>query len=245
MAMNTLLKSRALRTALVILMIALALELFVFNFRHWESLGYRREDLTKYDGTVVSLKKGENALKLNGLDRVVENVYLDCAVLDKNGDVLPWQQLTVTWYGRDDANSLAFKMGSRRILTTVERMRYARINLLGETKALRLEFTTKHDDAVSVLIRRIAVNAPVPLFFSIIRLAAVAVLMGLAALLRPGSAVYRPSFEARWKGRRAAVAATCVALCVVMCAFVYVEGTFTDSQEAMTQHHYLARAPVA
>ena len=233
---------KALRTALVILMIALAAELLLFNFRHWESLGYRREDLTEYDGTIVPLEKEKNELKLDGLNRVVENVYLDCVVLDKAGAELPYQQLTIAWKGRDDANKLSFKMGTRQILATIDRMRYTRINLLGRTQSLQLSFTTTHEDASAVLIRRVAVNAPVPLYFSIIRFAAVAALMGLAVLLRPGSAIYRVSFEARWRGRRAAVALTCAALCLVMGAFVYTSGTFTDTQESMTQHHYLAHA---
>ena len=240
--MNKNRKQSALRALLIIAAIALAAELLVFNFRHWESLGYAREELSEYDGTVLPLDGKKNTLELSDIDRVVNNLYLECEVLGKDGSVWPWQALEITYEGRDDANAMYFKMGARRILTTVPRMRYARINLLGRTKALRLSFASDHDDAAAVRVARLALNAPVPLFISPLRLVAVAALLLLAWLLRPASGIYRTRFEEVWRGRRLAVAATCLLLCAVLCAFVYVEGAFADSQEANTQHHYLAHA---
>ena len=245
--MNTLKKRwnrlpRALRIGLAVVVVALLAEIFLFNFRHWESVGWRRAELADYRGVVVKLKDGKGTLEVGDIDRVANNLYIECVVVDKSDAAIPGQVLSMALYGRDSVDELPFQMGSRKVLTSIARTRYMKLNLLGETKSLQIRFTSKYPEAKRVIVREIAVNAPVPLFLSWRRLLLLAALLAALCAFRPGSPLYRSRFSARFRGRRAAVCATCLALCALTAFAVDLNGKEGDAQETQTQFHELARA---
>ena len=222
---------------------ALLLELFVFNFRHWESLLYSEIPLPEYDEMVLDLDESGGAdVVIPEIGAVLNNIYFDCEILDKTGEAQKFQTIGLQFYGRDAANSEYFHMGDRQIHAGVERTKYIKLNLLGEALSLGMRVTSDYDGAKQLRIYRLALNARTPLMFMPLRFLAVLFALAFVVALRPDSPLYRVSFDQPWRGRRLALAALALGLCGVLAVMLYMNGAPTDSQERKTQYHELTRA---
>ena len=149
-----------------LLVICLFLEIFIFNFRHWESLGFETlESYTvHYDSTFTesgsgtyTSSAGEMWITLSGLDEQVDNLRLDI-----QGAVLSLQ-LSV-W---DEGNTTGEEYPIREYHPEVEEESYIRLDTAGKVHKIRIALSNPDEHRISV--GGIYLNQERPLIFRLDR----------------------------------------------------------------------------
>lgn len=180
-------------------LIILLVELFVFNFRHWESLGNKEivnyqiteaEGLIRQaDGTYI-LAEGEKYLEISGIDSRLNTLFIDVEILS-GGDERATLPVTLYLSARDESHENYYGIPSRQIWHSQERSQYLNWHLYGDCKSIRITPALGEGTQVKILLK---LNPVIPLFFSFGRVVVVCVLILLFRLFRPSSLVYRISF---------------------------------------------------
>ena len=149
---------------------ALVIELFVFNFRTFESFFFPEElsPVTAYsagstvqeDGSVLfDLSSGSDPyILLDDLNTSVQNLYLDLRATED-----PVSTLSVTISARDQGNNQYYDLPSLTIDPNDESTKYIRLNLSGDAKSLKI--TINSSLYSSYHIGTIKLNTGRPLFF--------------------------------------------------------------------------------
>lgn len=239
-------ESRRIPVALVaLLLLAVFAEVFVFNFRAFESREYQAVDLTDRisatnveddldeDGFYVMLAVGKTLfLYVHDLNMPVCNIYIELEAYCEEKAI---GSFTVIPHVTDDGNALGFVCPSKAVLTSVETTHYIPMNLSGNCGELRLEIPLEAD---RVAVHRIAVNQPRPLAVSVLRLLAVFVLLSFAYLLRRKSPLWRLTLAPFDLTRFLLTAATALGF-VFVCTFLVLGrpgfGTLLASHQAQYQ----------
>ena len=207
--------------------IALLLELFVFNFRWVQSIGYQAYDapltisggFESLGGNRYRYTGGGASIELQNLNRPVKNMYAGVWLVQE-------KPLTVTVQATDQANSTYFSLPKRELLSDEPRSLYLSLQLTGDTEKLRLDLSLNID--AEVKIEGVYVNCPVPLFFSFPRFLLVLGALLLLYLLRPSSGLYRVKFSIH-SYKQSAVMLAAAALNMILFAFLsFSNPVFTD-----------------
>ena len=195
--------------ALLFLTVALFLEGTVFNFRAYQTAEYQETDLTE-SFTVSGLKKtgkGENEYKkqtssstptiyLKEIDQKIYNVYFDLVTKNSDGETV---SAYVQSYITDESNANLLKVPAQTIFGDVDETKYLHYITNGESDELK--FTLSTDYGTTYTVNSIRINVSQPFKFKIIRFVAVFILLLLAYLLRPKSALWSYSFTDSSKQR--------------------------------------------
>lgn len=115
---------KTLRTILLILIIPLIAEIFIFNFRFWESLTFKK--VTGY-----SVTREANAVTVSGMDAPVKSVLID---RPDNDEVLHLQMIL-----SDEANT-DLELSVTEIVPSVEESKYIRIYPDGNVREIKILF---------------------------------------------------------------------------------------------------------
>ena len=181
---------------------ALVIELFVFNFRTFESFFFPEElsPVTAYSaGSTVQedssvlfdlSSSSDPYILLDDLNTSVQNLYLDLRAAED-----PVSTLSVTISARDQGNNQYYDLPSLTIDPNDESTKYIRLNLSGDAKSLKI--TINSSLYSSYHIGTIKLNTGRPLFFSPLRFFAVYGLLLLLFFLRPGSVLYTAAYSLR------------------------------------------------
>ena len=182
----------------VFLLIVLS-ELFVFNFRHWESLKNKRITYYKVteapglipqtDGTYI-LTEGEKYLELSEINRRLDTMRVDVEILS-SGDEGAMLPVTLYLSARDESHENYYWIPDRQIWHSQARSQYLNWHLYGECKSVRITPALGNDTQIRISIE---LNPVIPLFFSWGRVAVICILILFLRLFRPSSQVYRIAF---------------------------------------------------
>ncbi len=182
----------------ILALIAILLELFVFNFRTFESMTFTSVDsltLAAPDGqpleagqTVTFADKESTEIIIAPIDAVAGNIYIDAEDM-----AAPKATLTFSLWARDEGNNQYYRLPKMNIAPGDEGSKYIRLNLSGKAKSIKIEFKNLSSDTVK--INDIGINRLRPLDFSILRLAAIYILLLVVYSFRPGSALYRIPYQ--------------------------------------------------
>lgn len=159
----------------IILIITLLLELFVFNFRHFESLSYRETNI--YNDKYI-VNKDNNSIEFNNINKKINNIYLDIYNNDNKTSV-------VNIEATDEANNNYLSLPEKEIRNNYEQMKYIKINLSGKTNKLKINLTD------NTIINDIKINTTRPLFISLFRIIFVFISLYILFLIRPKSELYK------------------------------------------------------
>ena len=152
---------------------ALVLEVFVFNFRHWESLSFT--PITHYQGTIgaglevdsygnaVITNVDEAYIEFSNINRCVKNLFLDLTKEneDKSGRV------TINIRATDVANKNFFLLPEREVINGIENSKFIRLHLSGESSAIRINLLA--DNGTYFKINNLNMNVHVPFDFVLVR----------------------------------------------------------------------------
>lgn len=184
---------------IIVFFIILVAELFVFNFRHWESLGNKEIEhyqiteaeglIRQADGTYI-LAEGERYLEISGIDSRLNTLFIDVEILS-GGDERATLPVTLYLSARDESHENYYWIPDRQIWHSQERSQYLNWHLYGDCKSIRITPALGEGTQVKISLK---LNPVIPLFFSFGRVVVVCVLILLFRLFRPSSLVYRISF---------------------------------------------------
>lgn len=211
---------RAAKAAGIIVLIALLLEVFVFNFNYFASAGYKtinlnsKLELAETSDGMYRITETDNVLEFSDLNVELHNVRID---FDWGQ---PAQNVEVKIQFTDSAHSTYFDsteytegVPNVYVSTMVEQSKIINLNTSGLVDNLRIEVVGE-DTNYPLKLYSITLNAHHPFDFSMIRFLGVAGILALAFIFRPGSAIYRLSLV---RNPRKTKAAIIVAVALEMC----------------------------
>ena len=211
--------------------LAVFLEFFVFNIRHWESYLWRTEHTLLEERLMgegleplgdnlyrITAEEGEEtaSIEILNINQKLYNLHIRMTV--ENPASAEEDVVLVQVKINDEANEKYFRLTERAIVRGVEKSEYMRVHLSGTTtEAMILIHGTKGQ---VIRIEDISGNVPVPFSFSAGRLAAVFGLLLAAYLLRPMSGIHKKKYvDCGWKG----YALVAVILCLEFAAAAVVQ----------------------
>lgn len=213
---------RALKGALAMLLVAIALEMTLFNINFYRTLGYEEIDLSDQLNLGVDeegnyrLTEFNHTLEFENLNVPIHNIHFAL------NEQQPAQLLDFSINFTDDAHLTYFGdtdyttgVPYATVSTVSPESMYVHLSTSGPVKNLSIELV---DDNVvyPVRLEGISINAPEPFTFSQLRVSVVFFVLFLCFLFRPKSLIYRinlrdePVFT-----KRAIIAATFVEIFLV------------------------------
>lgn len=229
-----------IKILIIFFIITLMTEVFIFNFRFFESLGYESTPLEissigsglqpKGNG-IYTFKGGEGSyISVLNIDKPVNNLYIS---ISSN---VPYKQL-ITISATDEGNKLYFKLPQREIVSTVERSKYIKMNTSGRVEKLLINFDAEplynidlteagtSKVVYEISIDEITANKPVPFFFEPIRFAFVFALLLLLYALRYNSGLFKYELNFGSPNQRMVIIVI-IALNILFAMFIYTNNLF-------------------
>lgn len=224
-------------------------EVFVCNFRHFESMDYEASVLeptslsglerTKDGNYRTTLSRAE--IEFENIGIPVENLYLNAQAytLEETGsgavirDEEPALDVTISY--SDEANALYRSARSRTIAADQLESHYIKCSFSGDVDRLKLSFSLDRGTCLSM--EPICINTVRPFVFHGLRFSVLLILSALFVLLRPKSPLHGISFIRFSEKPASAVALAAVLLiqCTFFSVMAFNNPTFTRT--APFQHH--------
>ncbi len=223
-----------LKCSLLALLLSLFLEIFVFNFRTFESLFWQNTDLLSlgyiYSENIHSMRgsiripfpeEGICNIYTDEMTGTVNNIHISARYLDAEGKIVEsFPVVDMEIYSRDEGNELYYTLGTIGVSENFQRGNYYKVHLYGDLKSFK--FTVKNPDAskVSYLeITELKVNDKVPFYFSFFRLFLCFCLISFVMLFWPTSQFWRISFGDISKKAKLCVSIICMLFLIIFCSF--------------------------
>lgn len=185
----------------VICLAALLCEIFVMNYKHWESCLYK-----PVEGAVCSfygLTAADGGYEIHDEEAVIEFAEIHEPVAYLAFLLEPGQQAEIVVAAVDEANSSYLYAPARIVRGDVKRSQYLRLHFSGDVQKLKVIIRGMQGESIrldgSGGLNAVALNATVPLLFSWQRYLILAAGLCCLYLLRPGSSCYRLRTDLRRK----------------------------------------------
>lgn len=185
------------KCGIVVLVVALILETFVFNFNHFASAGYNTVNLSDQLNLIQTsddkyrVSSVNHTLEFSNLNREVRNVRIDFT------DGQAAQTVDVTIHFTDAAHQTHFDsteytagIPTTTVATNCPESEYINLNTAGMVGSLRIEIAGE-DVQYPLLLDGVYVNARIPFQFNMGRFALAAAVLALVYIFRPKSSIYR------------------------------------------------------
>ena len=243
-------KNKVIKIVLVCLLISIFLEVFVFNFRFFSSLGNKSVDLT--DSVVyhkVKVKKGivtvddiENSyIEIKNIDKVAKNIKLNFS------NVSGYGYLVYKIYATDEGNKNYYALPNRYLYPNIEKSKYVTLDLIGKVKDIKIMFDD-NKNPFSFKLNGVSINEKVHIYISFTRLLLVFMMLFIIYIIRPKSEFYKYKIDFKNKSQVGIILGTvvCMALAflyIVNISPVFKEASFNSSHDNNNnQYHYLSEA---
>ena len=175
---------------LLSLMISFFLEIFIFNFRTFQSLFYHQENLTdkityngiekNSDNSFTVTDEENNYIEIENINQKINNIKLDFDISKK--------YIEYIIYATDEANSEYLQLNNRYLYPSIEKSKYVKLNMYGNSSKIKIEFINK---GVNIKIKDISINERVPFDISLIRLLLVFGIIFVFLIFRSKSEFYK------------------------------------------------------
>lgn len=210
-------KFRTGAAAGLLLVSALGLELFVCNLNFWATHNYKPVDLRPYltedadPDAPLTLNEEHNTLTFAGLDQELYNLQLSGLAYQYDGPYPEVQNplFTLTVAATDEASSASRQSWPWQVAARAVRSQTCSLDLSGKASTLTLTgyaYTGEYRQyPLSYTLQTVYANVPRPLDFSLVRFAAIFMLLGAAFALRPASVLWREAYLEHRRRYRPAV----------------------------------------
>lgn len=231
----------------LICLIVLVCEIFVMNYKHWESLLYRPVEDVACTG--YGLEAVDGRYEIHSEEAVVEFSGIHEPVAYLAFLLEPGQRAEITVAAVDEANSSYLYTPSRTVIGDVPRSQYLRLHFSGDVHQLKVIIRGMQGEALRQgegdSCNAVALNATVPLFFSWQRYLLLTAGLCCLYLLRPGSRCYEVRTDLT-KRRQWIFTAVCIAIQLLFLARMLQWNTgalaWPDYMEHHQQYYRLAEA---
>lgn len=228
-----------------ILFIAIILEIFIFNFRYFESLGYKEiilenpshsEGLTKYnDEKYYAVENRDKYIQFDNINCEINNIYIEAKRQNYNR-ITDKQKLSITIRATDEANENFYDLPERYVIADVERSHYIKMNLLGKTEKLQIVFNNLKNE--ELYIERISINKNVPFKFNILRFCIIFSIMVICYILRPKSSVYNIEFNVKSVNQIMGTIILAAVNIIIIFTFVFSNPYFLKTRSSAHLQYY-------
>lgn len=182
----------------LIFLISFLCEIFLFNFRFWESMHFQPVSASKitYGPGLEKMNKGMYQIKdsqsayieMTHIDQKVNNIYTN---FDAEGIIDLRFEVT------DSGNSNYISLPKTEVVSNVLKSKYHRLHLIGPSQKIKIDLLNAENTKIKV--NEVKLNTQVPFIFLYVRLLFIYILLLLLYLFRPGSGIYK--MELNWKDK--------------------------------------------
>lgn len=224
------------------LIVTLLLEVFLFNFRYWESL--KNEEIYDYrmqtaeglicqeDGSYL-VAEGEKYIELSKIDRELNTLFIDIEVINREDRA--YQPVTLYLTARDASHENAYWIPDREIYHEWEKSRYLTYHLYGDCKSLKITPALDEGTQFRLWLR---LNPRIPMFFSLGRVIVLFVLFLFLYILRPSSVIYRIRFLAMGKKKRCIATVSFFLIHMLLVGWLVSVNPFFRTESVVNQQQY-------
>lgn len=195
--LKSILKKDCTKKLLLFLLISLFLEIFIFNFRFFESLTFKDKtnlSISSYDGmqkindNTYKITSSSNYIIIDNIYKKINNLYLDIDSLD---NVVEYKIFV-----KDSGNKIYYRLPSRTITNSIKGSKYVKLNLSGNAHKLKIRFKYYKDNDFlkfknEIKINEIKANVIKPFEFKFLRFIIVFLLISFIYFIRPNSSLYK------------------------------------------------------
>lgn len=230
-------KKQAWAVLLVVLAAAIICEIFLFNFKFWDSLTCEEIKMqpvtvggaTQLDNTRYRVYKNNAYLEYEGIDHTVKYIRIS----PETG-----YDTQIKIHATDEGNEYPISAPSRSVNTIVKPSQYIRMHFSGEVNTVKIDLGNTSGTIIDT--DRIIFNARVPMMFSVVRVLAVTMLVMLIYIFRPRSQVYNHVTDLHNKKQRMfAIAAAIIQSGVFIgMTFINTDALKWDETEVHHRQYY-------
>ncbi len=216
-----------LKSMISILVLAVLLETFVFNFRYFTTANlntidlHNRIDLSEDSEGYFLLTSIDHELEFSNLNTEVQNVRID---FDQEQ---PAQNLDIKIQFTDEAHKTYFDTTEytvgipvTQIATNSSRSEYVSLNASGLVSSLKIEITSE-DVMYPITLESVYINAHYPFRFNVDRFLGVAFILALVYVFRPKSSIYRLKISEEPVKSKVGIIAAVAIECVLISSFLF------------------------
>lgn len=217
-----------LKSTIILVLIALLLETFLFNINYFRTAGYsttnlnNRLTLTQTTDDQYRITEANHVIEFTNLNSEVHNLWLNFDYRQAA------QQLTVKIQFTDDAHQTYFDTTEYTIgvpdvdvNTLCDESEFINLNTTGLVKNLKITITGE-DISYPVLLSDVSINAREPFRFNFTRFLLTLGVLALAYIFRPKSVIYRIGIARNpVKSKAAIVCAVCVEI-VLLSSYLFM-----------------------
>lgn len=211
-----------LRSVLVIFVVAVLLETFLFNINFFLSATYETANLNDQltlrlnDDGAYQLTESDHVIEIQNLDTQVHNIHLD---FDSSQ---PAQVVTLKIQFTDEAHHTYFDSTEYTVgvpdvdvSTKCWQSEYINLNTSGNVGSLRIE-VVEDDTSYPIYLNRLEINAHHPFDFNVGRFFIAFGVLLLCWMFRPNSSMYKIGIvEHPRQSKAAIIAAVCIQACLI------------------------------
>ena len=185
------------KSVIVLVLIALLLETFLFNINYFRTAGYsttnlnNRLTLTQTTDEQYRITEANHVIEFTNLNSEVHNLWLNFDYRQAA------QQLTVKIQFTDDAHQTYFDtteytigVPDVEVNTLCDESEFINLNTMGLVKNLKITITGE-DISYPVILSDVAINAREPFHFNMTRFLLTLGVLALIYIFRPKSVIYR------------------------------------------------------
>lgn len=207
--------------------IALALEVFVFNFNyfataHLNTINLKKDiKLNKDSNDEFRLTSLDHEMEFSNLDTVVKNIRIDF------DHAQPAQNLTIKILFTDDAHLTYFDsteytegIPEVKVATNSTQSEYINLNATGAINNLKISIVGD-DVSYPIKLHTVYLNAHHPFSFSTLRFSLTCGVLLLIFMFRPRSAIYRIRIVEERRQAKAGIIAAVVIECALVSTFLF------------------------
>lgn len=217
-----------LKSTIILVLIALLLETFLFNINYFRTAGYsttnlnNRLTLTQTTDDQYRITEANHVIEFTNLNAEVHNIWLNFDYRQAA------QQLTVKIQFTDDAHQTYFDTTEYTIgvpdvdvNTLCDESEFINLNTTGLVKNLKITITGE-DISYPVLLSDVSINAREPFHFNFTRFLLALGVLALAYIFRPKSVIYRIGIVRNpVKSKAAIVCAVCIEI-VLLSSYLFM-----------------------
>lgn len=236
-------KKKELLFGIKVLLLLLLAELFVFNFRHWQSFGNEQIEayqvqtgaglILQEDGSYL-LGEGDKYVEFTGIDTELSTLYFDVEIV--GGET--YQPVTLYLAARDTSHENYYWIPDRQIWHAHEKSKYLTYHLYGDCKSLKVTPALSEGTLIRIYYE---LNPRIPLFFSVLRVLVLWLLVMFLYLLRPASGIYKVRFLEMKKGRSIAIVSFFL-IHMLLAYFLVHVNPFFQEETVVNQQQYQSLA---
>ena len=233
----------------VLLVLTVLIEVFGFNYRHWQTLFNEEFTLpiefgTSFeyngDGTVTVVSSNDRSIYVGDINRRVNTVYVHFSLVgvdDKDNA----NAIKTDFNLHDDARYKLYWANERPICASEPRSSYVKLHTAGDIQEMMLYPYFEEGDSYKV---EVSFNPVVPMFFAWERIALVFGLFMLIYWFRPGSILHRIKYLRIKPGLRYAIVAVFAVFTFLILLWSQGLNPYYQSepQDNMQQYQSLAEA---